>query len=210
MLVVRTDAAAPLPSVTTTLSESVPDVVVKVTGVATNGLPFISSTLAVTVVEPPMEGTGFGLALTVTLPTAAVPTKIFSAPVVPVVAPPEIAVIVAVPFDPPAMNVAVTRPLMSVSTSPGSIRPIVVVNDTCVPLWGGVPAASRICAVIVAVPLADNAVVDAVSVMDDPVGARSGTFWQATALSKKPASASHTATARKRHVNIGTVNILLP
>jgi hypothetical protein len=177
--------------VSATLNESTPEVVVKETGVATNGFPFTSSTLAVTVVEPPRAGTGFGLALTETLPTAAVPTKILSAPFAPVVAPPDSAEMVAVPFDPPATNVAVTRPLISVDASDGSIRPSVVVKETCVPLCGGVPAASIIWPMIVAVPFADNAVVDAVSVIDDPVGARSGTFWQALLASVKTTSADH-------------------
>ncbi len=68
---------------------------------------------------PPLAGTVSGFAFTETRPTAAVPTKIFSAPVAPVVAPPETAVIVAVPFEPPATNVAVTCPLTSVSASDG-------------------------------------------------------------------------------------------
>jgi hypothetical protein len=48
------------------------------------------------------------------------------APAVPVVAPPDNAVMVATPFAPPAMNVAMTRPLTSVVASDGSTRPSVV------------------------------------------------------------------------------------
>ena len=53
------------------------------------------------------------------LPTAAAPTRIFTAPVALVVAPPEIAVIVAVPDCVPAVNITVTRPLVSVAASDG-------------------------------------------------------------------------------------------
>jgi hypothetical protein len=50
------------------------------------------------VLEPPAAGTVVGLAATETRPTAAVPTRIFNPPDVPVFVPPEIAVIDAVPF----------------------------------------------------------------------------------------------------------------
>jgi hypothetical protein len=50
-----------------------------------------------------------------------VPTRIFNPPDVPVFEPPEIAVIVAVPFWAPARNVEVTCPLTSVFASDGWI-----------------------------------------------------------------------------------------
>jgi hypothetical protein len=73
------------------------------------------------VLEPPVAGTVGGSAVTDTRPTAAVPTRIFKPPDVPVFEPPEIAVIVAVPLCPPARNVAVTCPLTSVVASDGWI-----------------------------------------------------------------------------------------
>ena len=71
--------------------------------------------------------------MTMTLPTAAVPTRIFKAPVLPTFAPPDIAVIVAVPDAVPALKVTIAWPLMSVSVSAGWIVPSVVVKVTCVP-----------------------------------------------------------------------------
>ena len=125
-----------------TVAESDPAVVVKATGEPISGLPLMSMTTAEIVAEPPTDGTAAGFALTETLPTAAVPTATFTDPVVPVVAPPEIAEIVAVPFEPPAMNITCTRPPVSVEASEGSTRPSVVVKVTRVPLCGGVPADS--------------------------------------------------------------------
>jgi len=72
--------------------------------------------------------------LTMTLPTAAVPIRIFSAPAEPTLTPPEMAVIVAVPDAPPALKIAIAWPLMSVSVSEGKTAPSVVVKETCVPL----------------------------------------------------------------------------
>jgi hypothetical protein len=70
------------------------------------------------------------------------------------------------------------------------------VKVTWVPLCGGVPAASRICARITVVPLAESAVVDAVSVIVEPVGARSGTFWHPTVAKDSAASADKRSNAR--------------
>jgi hypothetical protein len=114
--------------------ESVPAVVVNDTGADRSGLPLMSNTVAVMVVVPPVFGTVAGFAFTVTRPTAAVPTEILSAPAAPVVAPPEIAVIVAVPFALPELNFTTTRPLVSVRASEGSIEPSVVVKVMTVPL----------------------------------------------------------------------------
>src|SRR5690349_11686358 len=109
----------PFASVTTVDEAREPAVVVKLTGTPTNAAPFTSSTDAVIVVEPPREETDAGFARRITRPTAAVPSAILIAPSVPVVAPPEIAVIVAVPFAPLATKVTDTRPLTSVDTSEG-------------------------------------------------------------------------------------------
>ena len=68
--------------------------------------------------------------------TAAVPTRRFSSRPE---APPEKAVIVAVPLWLPEMNLTRTWPLF-VRASLGSMRPSVVVKVTSVPFWTGVPA----------------------------------------------------------------------
>src|SRR5262245_30387922 len=123
-LVVNTITAAPLLLVTPTSADNVPAVVVKSTGEPTNALPLTSRTVAVIVEAPPAADTDCGLALRINFAAAAVPTAILSAPSVPVVAPPETAVIVAVPFEPPATKVTCARPPTSVLTSDGSMRPI--------------------------------------------------------------------------------------
>jgi hypothetical protein len=123
-----------------------------------------------------------------TRPTAAVPTAIFTAPLAPVVAAPEAAVMVAVPFIPFALKVAIARPLISVSISAGSTTPSVVVKMTWVPGWGGVPAGSMIWAISWAVPLAEIALLDAVRVIVEPDGARRGTSSQAAARSETATS----------------------
>jgi hypothetical protein len=118
-LVVSVVDATPLSFVETNAADRVPAVVVKVTGTEGRGLPLMSRTLAAMLVDPPTAGTVAGLALTVTRPTAAVPTKILSEPFGPVVEPPDSAVIVAVPFTEPAKNLTRTVPLTSVSASDG-------------------------------------------------------------------------------------------
>ena len=65
---------------------------------------------------------------------------------------------------------------MSVSTSAGSSVPSVVVKETRVPEWGGVPDGSISCAMICAEPLTGRAVALEVSVIVEPEGASSGTF----------------------------------
>ena len=55
-----------------------------------------------------------------------------------------------------------------------------VVKVTVVPFCGGVPLDSSTCAISAVVPLMGSVVALAVSVIVEPVGASSGTFWQAT------------------------------
>ena len=141
--------------------------------------------------DPPEDDSVVGLALTLRLPTAAVPKAIFKALAAATTAPPDDAVMVAVPFAPLALNVAIALPLMSVSVSDGSIVPKDVVKMTCVPECGGVPADSRTCAISCVVPVDDKAVAEAVNVIVDPAGASSGTRSQAAT----PASATRTAQA---------------
>ena len=126
--------APPPVSVFTTALPRTPVEVEKLTGTPLSALPFTSTTLAVMVATPPLTDTGFGLAETLTRPTAADPTAIRTPPFAPVLAPPEVALMTAVPLLPPAMNETVTRPLASVTASAGSTRPSVVVKVTCVPL----------------------------------------------------------------------------
>src|SRR5579859_1279034 len=99
----------------------------------------MSTTDAVMIDEPPCAGISVGFAVTATRPTAAVPIAIFNALAEDTAEPPDDAVIDAVPFDVPALNVANARPLISVSISGGSIVPSVVVKITCVPECGGSP-----------------------------------------------------------------------
>ena len=99
-----------------------------------------------------------GFAATTTRPTAAVPTAILTAFAPLTEAPPELAVIVAVPLALPALNVTTARPLTSVSISVGSIVPSDVVKITCVPVCGGVPPASIIWAISCVAPLTGRAV----------------------------------------------------
>src|SRR5205085_10639354 len=113
----------------------------------------------------------------------AAPTAMLMALVPLIDAAPEDAVTVAVPDVVPALNVATARPLMSVSTVPGSMEPSVVEKITCVPLCGGVPADSSTCATSCVVPLIGSAVADETRVIVEPVGASSGTFWQPTVTS---------------------------
>jgi hypothetical protein len=174
--VVRLVRATPAVSVVDTDDVTVPASVVNVTGTPPSGLPLESLTVADTVDVPPLDGNDSGDALRTMLLTAAAPTAIFTAPVVPADTPPEIAVMVAVPEAPLAENVAEARPLMSVSTSAGWMVPSVVVKLTSVPEWGGVPDGSITCATIVVDPFAASDVACEVSVIVEPEGASSGTF----------------------------------
>jgi hypothetical protein len=57
---------------------------------------------------------------------------------------------------------------------------------------------------MVVVPFADSAVVDAVSVIVDPVGARSGTLWHAEANIESAAAAASAMDEPREHVTIRT------
>jgi hypothetical protein len=132
-----------------------------------------------------------------------------SAPFEPTEAPPEIAETVAVPLLLPAKNVATARPFASVSASAGWMAPSDVVKVTCVPLCGGNPEASITCAVIVVEPLTGTTLVAVLRVIVEPLGARSGTFWQAP-IDTKRTTATETATAAGRRVIILALTILNP
>jgi hypothetical protein len=137
-----------------------------------------------------------------------VPIEILIAPFVPVVAPPEVAPIVAVPLAVPGKNRAVARPLVSVVAVTGEMVPSVVTNVTVVPLWGGEPDASITCATMSTDWLAVTTFDDAVSVIVDPTGARSGTFSQAVTTS---ASRARPATeSRRQRATMKTAISLLP
>ena len=207
--VLRTAVATPLASVETATCSSDPAVVVNDTGAELSGLPLMSITVPVMVDEPPTDGSSVGFAATRTLPTAAVPTATLAAFAPLAEAPPELAVMIAVPFELPALNLTVTRPPL-VRASNGSIDPNVVVKITTVPSWGGVPAASRTWAMMSVVPLTDSAVLPAVSVIVDPLGASNGTFWQAPIVNKRPAKTAVTSRRRRGRANMKAVNILVP
>ena len=200
--VVNVVAAVPLESVMTVPGLTVPLVVVNVTGTAASPTPLTSSTRADTVLGPPEHGSACGLAVNNMWSAPAEPTFRFS--ILPE-APPEKAVIVAVPLCPFAKNVTRAWPLF-VRASAGSIRPIVVVKVTTVPLCTGVPApgdedevgvvgvvgvpgvvgvlgavvdpCSMTVATISIDPFDGTVVAVANSVMTLPVGARSGTLSQ--------------------------------
>jgi type II secretory pathway pseudopilin PulG len=159
---------------------------------------------------PPCAEISVGFALTTTRPTPAEPTAIRIALLPLADAPPELAEMMAVPFMPPALNIALACPLTSVSTSDGEIVPSDVVKITCVPLCGGVPAGSSTCAINWTDPLLGTAVFEAVSEMVDPEGASSGTFWHAAAA----AASTQTLRTRERRrfdrVIMKAVNILKP
>ena len=87
--------------------------------------------------------------------------------------------IVAVPDAPPALNVTIARPLMSVAAPSTADRAERRRKGDGVPLCGGVPPASITCAMMSVVPFTGSAVAAAVSVIVEPDGASSGTFWQA-------------------------------
>jgi hypothetical protein len=143
-LVVSVVWALPVASVLTSDGETVPASAVKVTGTLPKRLPLASATVAVIVDVPPLAETVVGFAVTVTPPTAAAPMAILTTfaavvvvvPLVVVVvapAPPDVAVIVAVPDAVPALNCTMTRPLISVCACAGCTVPSVVVNVTSVP-----------------------------------------------------------------------------
>ena len=122
--VVNVACALPLASVATTVGDTLPASVENETGTPPSALPPGSATVAITVAFPPVDGSVPGLATNVTLATAAVPIAIFTvslpdvaaapaAPAAPAdvgVAPPDVAMMVAVPYVVPALNFTVTRP----------------------------------------------------------------------------------------------------
>ena len=141
--VLNIEVATPFWSVVPCNTSSDPAVVENDTGADDSALPLMSNTAAEIVDEPPIAGIRVGVAVTATRPTAAVPTAILTAFVPLALAPPELAVIVAVPFAVPDLKSTTARPLMSVDAVKGSIVPSVVVKMTWVPECGGEPAGSR-------------------------------------------------------------------
>jgi len=209
VVVLRTALATPLASVETATCSSVPAVVENVTGAELSGLPLMSITVPVIVDKPPDVGSRVGFAETRTLPTAAVPTATLAAFAPLALAPPELAVMIAVPFAVPALNLTITRPPL-VRASDGSIDPNVVVKVTTVPSWGAVPACSSTVAVMSVVPFTDSAVLPAVSVIVDPMGASKGTFWQAPIVSERPARTAVANQRRRGRDTMKAVSILVP
>ena len=121
--------ASPFPSVISRVDESVPAVVLNVTGMPGTGLPPRLTALAMTSTVPPVAGTDPALDRTVTVSTVAAPRRNFTV----AVALPEDTVMVASPDVPsPAMNVEVATEFL-VCASAGSIRPKLVLNRTLVP-----------------------------------------------------------------------------
>jgi hypothetical protein len=190
--VVNCTRASPVLSVFATLAESVPAVVLNVTGIPTRRLPFVSSTVAINATVPPLGGTVDGDAVSARLFAAAAPIVMSSwllDPVVGVVPPvvvllppaaPDVARIVAVPDTSPALKVAVTTPFL-VCASTGVTLPSVVVKCTVVPFCTGVPADSSTVAVISVVPPVGSDRVGALSETVEFVGANNGTLSQPVA-----------------------------
>ena len=205
-----TAVAMPFASDVAKVGSSVPPVVTKVTGADVNGLPLMSMIEAAIVDDPPSAGMRLGDAVTFTRPTAAVPTAILTAFAPVALAPPEIAEIVAVPFAVPALNVTTACPFASVSAAEGSTVPSVVEKVMRVPLCGGVPDASMIWAISVVDPLTGSAVVEAVSVINDPEGARSGTLSHADVSAARTQTTAIPSKREWGRVTIGTINILIP
>lgn len=190
--VVSVAVATPLPSVVVVDGVIVPRSVLKLTGTPLNVLPPSSVTTAVTWTLPPLDPSDCGVVVSDTVLTAAVPIRSLAV----AEAPPEYAVTVAVPLAPPAISLTVTWPLC-VLASEGSIRPTVVVKETSVPFWTGVPAPAL--DVVVPVPpvppgavpfsitvammstwlLSETVLVTGSSVMTLPVGASNGTLSHA-------------------------------
>jgi hypothetical protein len=98
---------------------------------------------------------------------------------------------------------------MSVSASDGCTVPSVVVKETCVPLCGGVPAASITCAMRSVEPLTGRAEAVVVNVIVDPEGARSGTRSHELDSTSAAAESDQKDAQRNRDI-MKTLNILLP
>jgi type II secretory pathway pseudopilin PulG len=191
--------------------------------------PATSSTRAEIVVVPPLGGSVCGVALMMSRSAAALPTFRFSSfPD----APPENAVIVAVPLWPLEMNLTRTWPLV-VLASLGSIRPIVVVKETTVPFCTGVPAPALVVdvgvvgvpvpvpgvaggaaatpfsmtvATISISPLSGTFVAAGNSVMIVPVGARRGTLSHAAANERIEMAPRTAAVADSRFVCVTIIS----
>ncbi len=202
------DVATPLASAVTNVGSIDPELVENATCADDSGLPLISLTKAEMTDVPPVAGTMVGFALSTTRPTAAVPTGMRNALPDATVAPPDDAVITAVPFELPALNVTTTRPEMSVSASDGSIVPSDVVKMMCVPECGGVPLGSMICAMSCVEPFTGNAVASDVNVIVDPLGASNGTRWHAAAT-RIAASVAPRTTCRRRRAIFKILSILV-
>ena len=129
LFVVRVVRATPAVSVFATAELKEPAVVENVTGTPAMGLPDTSTTTAVTVVLPPVDGTDVGLALTLTRAAAAAPTESSSGSDA---APPEMARTDALPDWPLPRNCTAATPF-SVRASAGDTVPRLVVNVTVVP-----------------------------------------------------------------------------
>ena len=128
-LVVSVVTALPLRSVLADVALNDPAVLENVTGTPCTALPEVSVTVAVITLGPPLAATLVGLAFRLTAFAAAAPTVSSNASEA---APPEIALIAAVPDWPLATNRAVATPL-SVRASAGDSAPRFVVNVTVVP-----------------------------------------------------------------------------
>jgi type II secretory pathway pseudopilin PulG len=170
---------------------------------------------------PPDAPRACGVVVSSTVFTPAVP--IFNCVVED--APPENAVIVAVPLAPPLINLTDTWPLW-VRASEGSMRPSVVVKLMRVPFWTGVPAPLRVVVVVplpvpvpaLAAPFSitvammvtslfnDTVVVTGINEITVPVGASSGTLSHAASSAKGRAMSDRTPMTVERCVTIGGAN----
>lgn len=179
--------AVPAVSVLTTVALNVPAVVAKVTGTPPSGFPDASTTCALIVVVPPVDGTDAGFAVTLTRPAAAAPTDSSRASDA---APPEIALIDALPDWPLPRNCTAATPL-SVRASAGDSVPRFVVNVTVVPFWTGVPLGSSTVARMSVVPFAWTTVLADDKVIVEDCGASSGSLSQAAATAAVKATSTH-------------------
>lgn len=185
--VVSVVTARPLKSVLADVALNDPAVVENVTGTPWSGLLEVSVTVAVTTLGPPLAATLVGLALRLTAFAAAAPTVSVNASEA---APPEMALIDAVPDWPLATNRAVATPF-SVRASPGDSVPRFVVKVTVVPFWTGVPLGSSTVARISVVPFACTTLLAVDRVMVEDCGASSGSLSQAEASAAVEAASAH-------------------
>ena len=191
----RVVVAKPLSLVSPDAAPTIPAVVVNATGTPKRGLKSLSTTRAVSVTVPPPAATLGAEVVNDTSSTAAAPIRTLSGSAL---APPEKAVILAVPDLPSAVSLTVTRPLF-VRASKGSILPNDVVKVTSVPLCTGVPADVVVVAapppppvpvltvpfsirtaMMSVLPLIGRTLVAEIKVMTVPAGATKGTLSHAT------------------------------